>query len=104
MRPLDDFYEALGANIRAKREELNLTQLELGEQIGLSRTSITNIERGRQRLMADQLLSVADALNTNVDALLPIPDPKGSKDAAVSMHEMPTVSRFIEKTLSSFVG
>jgi transcriptional regulator with XRE-family HTH domain len=66
----DRFYKALGAAIRAQREQLGLTQGDLSKQLHLSRTSITNIERGRQRLLIDQFCLVAEVLHIERDALL----------------------------------
>ena len=49
-----------------------MTQSKLGEIVGLSRTSITNIELGRQHVSLHHLFQFAEALNTTPDALLPI--------------------------------
>ena len=102
MRALDSFYASLGAKIRSRRYELGLTQQELSQLIGLSRTSITNIERGRQRLMADQLLAVANALDTQVENLAsPVAQiTPGKGSARINSSEMPTVARFVNRVLA----
>lgn len=100
MRQIDEFYEALGARIRLRRDK-RLTQQELAHLVGLSRTSITNVERGRQRLMADQLLAVARALETTVDDLLPVINTlEGDRGSTVDKREMPTVARFVDKVFA----
>ena len=66
----DEFYERLGSAIKARREALSLTQSDLAARLGLSRTSITNIERGRQRLLIDQFCRLAEILRCERDALL----------------------------------
>ena len=66
----DTFNEELGRRIRAARTG-KITQEKLGELVGLSRTSITNIECGRQRLLVDQLVDIADAIGVAVDTLMP---------------------------------
>lgn len=66
----DRFYKALGSAIKARRERLGLTQADLAEHLDLSRTSITNIERGRQRLLIDQFCRVAEILAVGRDELL----------------------------------
>lgn len=63
-------YEHVGAKIRARRQELQLTQQELAAAVLLNRTSITNIEAGRQALSVASLLSIADALSTEPGDLL----------------------------------
>lgn len=70
MIPADKFYETLGAAIKARREALEITQAEVGLHLGLSRTSITNIEQGRQRLLIDQFCRLADLLECERDELL----------------------------------
>ena len=56
------FYEQFGAAVRFARERQELKQAELGEKVGLTRTSIVNIEQGRQRVMLDDLVKFAKAL------------------------------------------
>jgi transcriptional regulator with XRE-family HTH domain len=100
MRQVDSFYEALGARIRVLRDG-KYTQQELAELVGLSRTSITNVERGTQRLMADQLVAVARALGTSVEDLFAgVTSEKIGERASVNKSEMPTVARFVEKAFA----
>ena len=44
----ESFYELIGSAIKSKRKEHGLTQTELANKSGMSRTSIVNIENGRQ--------------------------------------------------------
>jgi transcriptional regulator with XRE-family HTH domain len=64
-------YREIGARIRAEREDLGFDQIELAEHIGLTRTSITNIEAGRQRMLIHTLYALADALGVSITCLLP---------------------------------
>jgi transcriptional regulator with XRE-family HTH domain len=66
----DGFYETLGAAIKGRRDALGITQAEIALHLGLSRTSITNIERGRQRLLIDQFCRLAELLQCDRDDLL----------------------------------
>lgn len=50
---------------------MEMTQEELGRQVGLTRTSITNIERGRQRVQVHTLYAIAGALRVQPAELLP---------------------------------
>lgn len=63
------YYTAL--EIKRRRKELKLSQTELAERVGLSRTSIANIELCRQRSTLDQMSDIAKALDCNVKDLLP---------------------------------
>ena len=101
MRQINDFYAALGARIRLLREDRKYTQQDLADLIGLKRTSITNVERGTQRLMADQLLAIARALHTTVEDLFSgVSSEQTVERAPVNKTEMPTVARFVEKVLA----
>lgn len=69
---VDPFYRAFGDLVRLHREgRPDLTQEKLGRLVGLSRTSITNIEKGRQHIALHQLFALADALKVRPEALLP---------------------------------
>lgn len=48
-----------------------MTQEGLGEAVSLTRTSITNIERGRQKLLLHTLARIAHALGVATSELLP---------------------------------
>lgn len=61
----EDIYARVGAAIRTKRDELGMTQASLAERTGLSRTSITNIEKGGQSVLLHQLVDIARAVNTD---------------------------------------
>lgn len=67
----DAFYVDFGKLVRAHRQRLGLTQDQLGERVGLSRTSITNIEQGRQKILLHQLFRLAESLEISPDLLLP---------------------------------
>jgi transcriptional regulator with XRE-family HTH domain len=72
-RDLDVLYRAFGERMRLRRQQRSdpLSQERLGRLVGLSRTSIVNIEKGRHRLVIHQLLEVARALKVPPEALLP---------------------------------
>lgn len=67
----DALHAALGKKIREQRESLKLTQEELAGRVNISRTSLTNMERGRQRVLVDQLYRLAGALDVGPEDLLP---------------------------------
>jgi transcriptional regulator with XRE-family HTH domain len=68
---LDRLYRAFGNLVRRGREQQGLSQKKLGSLVGLSRTSITNIEQGRHHITVHQLLAFARALKVRPEALLP---------------------------------
>jgi transcriptional regulator with XRE-family HTH domain len=64
-------YKAFGRALRGAREDAELTQSDVAQRVGLSRTSITNIERGNQHIALHQLFLLASAVGVEPAALLP---------------------------------
>lgn len=67
----DRLYILLGRNIRKKREQLNYSQEQLAQSVGISRASITNIEIGRQKTSLSSLYKIARSLSVSPQELLP---------------------------------
>lgn len=64
-------YLELGVRVRRRREARHLTQDELASAVGVSRSSIANIERGRQHAPVHLLFQLAEELKVDVGELLP---------------------------------
>lgn len=60
----------LGDKIKSLRKALKITQKELGENVGLSTSSIGMIESNRQGASPDKLKLIADFFGVTVDYLL----------------------------------
>jgi transcriptional regulator with XRE-family HTH domain len=69
--PQDPFYIELGKRLRDARKQRKFTQEKLATAVQLTRTSITNIEGGRQPVLAHHLVRLARALDVTVQDLLP---------------------------------
>jgi len=65
------FYQAIGDKIRENRLKNNLKQAELAANIGLERTSITNIEKGNQKVTAFVLFKICKLFKIDFNELLP---------------------------------
>lgn len=65
-----DFLVDFGAAVRRLRERRSLTQSSLAEQVGLGRTSMTNLERGKQNPPLTLLPRLAQALGVSVVELV----------------------------------
>ena len=68
---MDWFYEEFGQRVRSARLALGLNQEALGHRVGLERSSISNVEKGRQRVQLHMLLEFATALDVPATQLLP---------------------------------
>lgn len=77
-QPSDHIYEQIGKRVNTVRKRLGLSQEALATQVSLTRTSITNIERGRQGMMVHTLVQLASALRVPIAELLPEPVNTGS--------------------------
>ncbi len=63
------FYKHLGLNIKKRRKELNLTQQELADRLGLSLNFIGKIEVAFSKPSLDTLIDIAEKLETTVSEL-----------------------------------
>lgn len=57
---------SLGQSIKAMRKMKNMTQEELSDKTGLSRSTISGIETGRQIVTQENLLQISKALGYGV--------------------------------------
>jgi transcriptional regulator with XRE-family HTH domain len=77
------FYKQIGTNIRKCRARLNLSQNALGKLVGMTRTSLTNIESGRQHPPLHTFCEIAEQLKVDVLELLPKPLISAESDSQV---------------------
>lgn len=70
MREIEPIYIALGEVMMAFRHERGLTQEELADWLGVLRTSIANMEAGRQRIMLHTVLDLAALMSTEPGELI----------------------------------
>lgn len=63
--------QRVGQRIAEARQAAKMTQERLAVVIGLGRSSVANMEAGRQSVDAVQLALIARALHVGIDALLP---------------------------------
>lgn len=68
---IETLRQILGRRVREKRQERGFTQEGLANPTSLTRTSITNIERGHQLVSLVALYEISSALGTEVGALIP---------------------------------
>lgn len=67
-------YVTIGDNIRRTRQEKGLSQEELAQAIGATKSAISRYEAGKRQPSYDQLESLADALDVPLEVLLGIGD------------------------------
>lgn len=84
---LDRFYADLGDKIKKQRVRKGYNQEDLGKYLGLTRTSIVNIEKGRQRPPVHTLYELANFLNIGIRELFPIVEKKHQVDFMKALRE-----------------
>ena len=62
--------KAIGNRIKEKRKELNLTQLDINNKVGISSGNISDIERGNRLPAATTLVQLSDVLDCSIDYIL----------------------------------
>jgi transcriptional regulator with XRE-family HTH domain len=67
----DEFYVQVGQHVRTAREDRGLSQATLARRIGFTRSSVANLEAGRQRVTLHLFVLIARALGVEPDGLLP---------------------------------
>lgn len=72
-------YAAIGAAIRQARTARGLSQEQLAKVVHLTRSSITNLESGKQQVPLHTLYDIAFALGQDVRELLPEAAPATEK-------------------------
>ena len=65
-----------GANVRSRRRDLGLTQVEVAELAGVAARTVHAVEAGKATLRLDALLAVLDAVGLRLDLV------RGSAPAA----------------------
>jgi transcriptional regulator with XRE-family HTH domain len=93
-------YREFGIALANERRRKHHSQAQFGAKIGLSRTSVTNIECGRQPIQLHQLYLFASILQIDISKLLP-------KEAALA--EIPSTmsadakkSKYIAEVVKAF--
>lgn len=69
-KPIEPVYRLLAARVEHLRTTLGMSQQQLADRVGLQRTSIVNFEKGRQRILLDDVEDFAKALGVTPKHLL----------------------------------
>lgn len=97
MSGVDQFYEQFGARVRRARRQIGINQEELGHRVGLERSSISNIELGRQHVPLHMIMEFATALEVPAMSLLP-----GASAQPDPLRDVPQGTRpFVEDILQT---
>ena len=77
----------VGSKIRNRREELGLSQMSLGEQVGVSFQQLQKYEAGINRVGASRLAALAKALQVPISYFFPEDDSKAGIATRIAILE-----------------
>lgn len=83
-KPSADMLQRLGLLIKERRVELGMQQESLAQAVGLTRSSISNIESGRHDMTVKKLFTMCRVLDIEVADLL---EPLNEKDTRLKQVE-----------------
>lgn len=69
----EELHREIGFRIQQRRRIQRISQEELAAMLEVSRSSVANIERGRQKLSVQVLWQISQALRSEFSSLLPEP-------------------------------
>lgn len=69
---MEEINTAFGEQLAARRRNAGLTQQQLAELVGMSRSAIANIESGKQGVVLTTIFMLADALGVVPTELIPL--------------------------------
>lgn len=98
--------KAFGSQLQRTRRARGWKQDAFAKAFGVSRTTVSNIERGAQRIFLDQVYRAASILGVPVDTLLPqahliVSDPimHAAADAPITRSMARTLARTVEEVI-----
>lgn len=97
------FYQILGESIKKHRNLQKLTQEQLAFEINLTRTSVVNIEQGRQHPPLHLLVEIARTLHVTLEILVPT-ESAFSTDTMLDADTLKAVSEKDIPKLTSFLS
>jgi transcriptional regulator with XRE-family HTH domain len=104
----DQFYREFGRRVRSVRENAGITQAQLASAIGLTRSSVANLEAGRQKVLLHVLIVMAELLQVEPSELLPSDSGRPLLDLAQldrQLRELPSDHRdFVMKAIRVGIG
>jgi DNA-binding XRE family transcriptional regulator len=97
------FYQEVGRRIREARRRRRpaLTQEALANLVSLTRTSITNVEKGRQKFLLHTLVDIASALQVQPSSLLPDSKTEVERLDAALKYRTPSEQEWIKSTITA---
>ena len=81
----------VGERVKRRRTELGLTQDELAQKAGISKSFLSDLENGKRNIGAETLLDLGRAMSVSLDFLM---TGKDSEDKEAQVQIPPDLARF----------
>src|SRR5580704_12292697 len=94
-----ELYELIGERIAQRRAGRGLSQAQLATLIGLTRSSVSNIEKGRQKMLIHTFLDIAHCLVVPPESLLPSAPPTQLRELTFSGSQLSDTERMRISTI-----
>ena len=99
----EQFFKALGARVALARKAQNLTQQQLGDQLGIPQQTLAHYEGGAARFPASMLPTLAQILGLTLDELMGQERPKGKRGPSSRLQQQIDRISKLPKTKQVFV-
>lgn len=99
-----EFDRALGRRIRARRNELGVSQPSLADAIGVTFQQIQKYERGYNRVSFSRLVDIAHALGGRVEDLIEGLDPAEAMDTRDTTPKLELRHADAAQLVAAYVG
>lgn len=86
----------IGSRIKKRRKELNLTQLQIKEETGISSGNLSDIENGNKLPSTKALLSLSKILDCSTDWILKGETPKRENDFLLNGRGKEMINLFVK--------
>lgn len=97
------FFKELGARMAQLRKEQGVTQVQLGEMLGIAQQMVTSYETGRRRIPVSMLPRLAHALAVPLEALLGVSNGAGKRGPTPKLQQQMERIHRLPKARQKFV-
>ena len=97
------FYKQLGQRVATLRKEMNLTQVQLCNLLGISQQLLANQEAGQRRIPASMLPKLAKIFGLTIDELLSVKKQPNKRGPVSALNRQVEQIRLLPRTKQKFV-
>jgi len=97
------FYKQLGQRVATLRKEMNLTQVQLCNLLGISQQLLANQEAGQRRIPASMLPKLAKIFGMTIDELLSVKKQPNKRGPVSALNRQVEQIRLLPRTKQKFV-